>query len=51
MKDFTVTNAALEDCWEIFDLYREVAAIEGGLARTADEISENYIKNFVEIFL
>ena len=47
MKDFTVTNATIEDCEGIFNLYREVAAIEGGLARTADEISEGYIKNFV----
>ncbi len=47
MKDFTVTHATLEDCRDITNLYRTVAAVEGGLARTSDEISERYVENFV----
>lgn len=47
MKDFIVTTANFEDCPAIAQLYREVAAIEGGLARTADEISDEYVENFV----
>lgn len=47
MKDFSVSNAALEDIDDIADLYHAVAAIEGGLARTADEISRAYVENFV----
>ncbi|HRH41219.1 MAG TPA: N-acetyltransferase [Pyrinomonadaceae bacterium] len=47
MKDFIVTNATFDDCQNIINLYREVAAIEGGLARTAEEISESYVENFV----
>ena len=47
MKSFNVTNADFEDCPAITKLYREVAAIEGGLARTADEISDEYVNNFV----
>jgi len=47
MKDFIVENAVFEDCSAIAKLYREVAATEGGLARTAYEISEEYVENFV----
>jgi len=47
MNDFSVSNAALEDASAIRDLYRAVAANEGGLARTADEISLEYVENFV----
>lgn len=47
MKNFVSENADFEDIGEITNLYREVAAIEGGLARTADEISEKYVENFV----
>ena len=45
--DFSVTNAKLDDTAAIFGLYRAVAAIEGGLARTAEEISAQYVENFV----
>jgi len=47
MKDFNVSNGNPEDIGEIFDLYKEVAAIEGGLARNYDEISREYVENFV----
>ena len=45
--DYSITNAELDDVAEIFGLYRAVAAIEGGLARTAEEISAEYVENFV----
>jgi ribosomal protein S18 acetylase RimI-like enzyme len=47
MKDFKVMSGTIADCQNITDLYRTVAAIEGGLARTADEISESYVESFV----
>lgn len=47
MTDIIVSNARFEDISEIIKLYREVAVIEGGLARTADEISSKYVENFV----
>lgn len=47
MQDFLITGGNLDDKTAIVNLYREVAAIEGGLARTADEISEEYVENFV----
>jgi len=47
MMDFIVTNGKFEDVDAIHSLYGEVAAIEGGLARTADEISREYVTNFV----
>ncbi|HEY8563759.1 MAG TPA: N-acetyltransferase [Pyrinomonadaceae bacterium] len=46
-KKFTTANGDLTDAAEIFGLYRAVAAIEGGLARTAEEISAAYVDNFV----
>jgi ribosomal protein S18 acetylase RimI-like enzyme len=47
MKAFTVTNGNSEDIEAVTALYREVAAVEGGLARTAAEISREYVENFV----
>ena len=47
MKDFSVSNAAPDETDAITDLYRAVAANEGGLARAADEISPEYVENFV----
>ena len=47
MSEFLVTSGNTDDIGEIIRLYREVAAIEGGLARTADEISDEYVTNFV----
>jgi ribosomal protein S18 acetylase RimI-like enzyme len=46
--EYTVTRATIADTDAILKLYLAVAAIEGGLARTADEISETYIENFVK---
>lgn len=42
-----VSSAKLEDQTAIVALYRTVAAIEGGLARAADEVSENYVAHFL----
>jgi putative acetyltransferase len=47
MDEFSVSNALLSDAGAITDLYRAVAAVEGGLARAADEISSAYVENFV----
>jgi putative acetyltransferase len=47
MRDVNLDGGALEDADKILNLYREVAAIEGGLARTANEISPSYVENFV----
>lgn len=42
-----LNSAKPEDVSAIFALYRAVAAIEGGLARTAEEISEEYVAHFL----
>jgi putative acetyltransferase len=47
MKDFSISNGNSEDVGAVLKLYREVAAIEGGLARTAEEISREYVENFI----
>lgn len=47
MKDFSVTNGNSEDIEAVTALYRKVAAVEGGLARSAAEISREYVENFV----
>ena len=47
MNEISVTNATLKDTAAIGRLYRAVAAIEGGLARTEDEISDEYVEYFV----
>jgi ribosomal protein S18 acetylase RimI-like enzyme len=45
--EFTVADGKVEDKTEILVLYRTVAAIEGGLARTASEITNDYVENFL----
>lgn len=42
-----INSAGAQDQKAIVDLYLAVAAIEGGLARTAEEISEDYVANFL----
>ena len=44
---FTIEKGMLGDLTGITALYRAVAAIEGGLARTADEITDEYVEAFV----
>ncbi len=48
MKKLVITTPTIDDAPAIVELYRAVAAIEGGLARTADEISDEYVGAFVE---
>jgi ribosomal protein S18 acetylase RimI-like enzyme len=45
---FIFKKGAVSDIDSIFSLYQKVAAIEGGLARTKDEITINYISSFVQ---
>ena len=45
--DYTITPANTEDLQALLQLYREVAAIEGGLARRAGEITEAYMTHIV----
>ncbi len=42
-----IKSATVEDKAAIVALYRAVAAIEGGLARTAEEVSDEYVGHFV----
>jgi ribosomal protein S18 acetylase RimI-like enzyme len=45
---FTIGPGMRGNVREVRDLYLAVAAIGGGLARAADEITEEYVRNFVE---
>ncbi len=47
LNTLVIRHSSLKDFENIFALYKRVAAIEGGLARTASEISIDYIENFV----
>jgi ribosomal protein S18 acetylase RimI-like enzyme len=40
-------EAKIEDLDSIYKLYKEVARKTGGLARSADEITEGYVEDFV----
>lgn len=42
-----INSASVGNASAITELYRAVAAIEGGLARTAEEISEEYVHHFL----
>jgi ribosomal protein S18 acetylase RimI-like enzyme len=45
---FLIRKAVVKDCESIFDLYNLVSKKNGGLARTENEITKDYVKNFVE---
>lgn len=45
---FIIESAAAADTAGIVELYTAVAAIEGGLARTAGEISTEYVRYFLQ---
>lgn len=47
MEAFRIAPGTFDDRSELALLYRAVAAVEGGLARTEDEITEEYIGNFL----
>jgi len=44
----TIKKTSSNDCDKIFQLYKKVASIPGGLARTQNEISEDYVFGFIE---
>lgn len=48
MEAFKITPCTFNDRNELAILYRVVAAVEGGLARTEDEVTEEYVGNFVK---
>ncbi|HVJ63025.1 MAG TPA: GNAT family N-acetyltransferase [Tahibacter sp.] len=47
MTDYAIESARADDAPALLALYRAVAAIEGGLARSADEITPGYIEGFL----
>ena len=48
MENFMIDSAKFEDKSEIINLYRAVAAIEGGLARNQEEVTEEYVEYFLQ---
>ena len=46
--NYTVRHGALTDVERIIMLYRHVAATSGGLARTEEEITLEYVEGFVQ---
>ena len=46
--EYEVRSATLADLYKIMALYREVALNSGGIAREADEITEGYVRSFLE---
>lgn len=48
MNGFIISAATNNDRDELSLLYHAVAAVEGGLARTGDEVTEEYIGNFLK---
>lgn len=46
--DPKIKKCRVEYWTEVLDLYRVVAQISGNLARTTDEISVDYVKNFLK---
>jgi hypothetical protein len=45
-KDYKIESGEAEDAEAIYELYWAVAAFEGGLARTAEEITPEYVEYF-----
>jgi len=45
---YSVRRAEISDLHKIVVLYRAVAARSGGIARQADEVTETYVRNFIE---
>src|SRR5262245_19277211 len=48
MANFTITTGKLEDQAEIVALYLAVANVEGGLARSAEEITDEYVGDILK---
>ena len=51
MTDYAIESARPDDAPALLALYRAVAAIEGGLARSVDEITPDYIGDFLSASL
>jgi ribosomal protein S18 acetylase RimI-like enzyme len=47
-EQFFIRKAVVKDFEKIFDLYNLVSKTIGGLARNENEITKDYVKNFVE---
>lgn len=48
LSNYKIRAAKISDQKAIFNLYQKVAQVPEGIARTKDEITENYISNFIE---
>ena len=46
MKEFEIRLTTINDCNKIYKLYKEVSNTTGGIARTTNEITEDYIYSF-----
>jgi putative acetyltransferase len=47
MTDYRIESAHADDAPALLSLYRAVAAIEGGIARSVDEVTPDYIDGFL----
>lgn len=43
-----IRKSTMADLAQVFALYKEVAAVAGGIARTPDEVSEAYVAGFMQ---
>lgn len=41
-------EATIDDLLPIYELYKEVASVSGGLARRSDEITQDYVAEFIQ---
>jgi len=48
MSNFTIATGNIEDRDALIALHRTVAAVEGGLARSVAEITEEYVSHFLK---
>ncbi len=48
MVDFDIIKVAANHAKAIIELYRNVASIEGGLARTRDEITDDFVESLIQ---
>lgn len=46
--EYLIRRSKSEDVDKIFDLYKNVSRTVGGLARTENEITKEYVKNFTD---
>ena len=46
--EYSVREAEFSDLHKIMVLYKTVATRSGGIARQADEVTETYVRNFIE---